>query len=877
MRLISLKYEDPMKILQIYSLTFWSRDLSLPGFNTNPHSYSALKNRVCLDSVCPSNFQQSIKYFLIFVIFSIFSSSLFPLTSKLRFEDMLPYEIKGITQTYPVAYLPIGSIEWHGPHLPFGTNGIRAYHIALRLCDQSGGAVWSTLWWGDNPNEVIEVYSPDSTEIVNTLQLPPDSYRYFRNQQHRLSLSNRDPFGTQPKSQAELDHNYFYRQLLYDAFNKIEVYQFKVIVVVVGHPPLFPHVQAAADSFMIKSGKKVLVLDDSHLSVEASDHAAKFETSLLMALRPDLVHTEKIQGKVIGTWPAGADPAQATLQYGQQILSEMLSRGKGLVNSIMQTAGITPKPGADHSLYSEYYDSLTSPAYGQLYENLGPDQAIPQRKIRPIAILPCGVVEWHERHSPIGEDGVKAVGLAHKLAQKLNAFVLPPVYYGVNRYFLAEVPGIFPRSRQIPSILFGNLDTTIFDSVRNQNLDKVLGLNYNLDMDKFYIQMIINIAGQLERHGVKLLVPVLGHYPLGLLWESARDTVAKHTTRIKIVPLMEADYNTTYGTPNDHAGFYETSITQGVTGLVDLNQIPQKNTANNLPVGVSTNSKFEDMWGAADEARNQDMVRQIVDGFAADAEAAYQGMLVNHSMFLNNDSQFVIDISDNDPERGCEIVGNNFKYNFNPGNFQDWLVYHDPGSGNEFIKITPPFKIAGNYEIFSFWRLGYGDIKFIVRHADGVETVKLQQGTATNNRWNFLGTYRFDPAQEGSLMVPDSVGLRFYADVFLFRLQGYHGNPVAILSQEKINLGEALLINYPNPFHQSTAIRLFSDEMDQFRVFIYDLQGKLVRDFSEVDVQNKELLWDGRDFRKRVIPAGVYILQLKSDRVNTKKKIMLIK
>ncbi len=33
----------------------------------------------------------------------------------------------------PVVYLPLGALEWHEPHLPYGTDPLYAYEFALRL------------------------------------------------------------------------------------------------------------------------------------------------------------------------------------------------------------------------------------------------------------------------------------------------------------------------------------------------------------------------------------------------------------------------------------------------------------------------------------------------------------------------------------------------------------------------------------------------------------------------------------------------------------------------------------------------------------------------------------------------------------------------
>jgi creatinine amidohydrolase len=53
-----------------------------------------------------------------------------------------------VQQRKAIAYLPIGPLEWHGPHLPLGTDPLQAEHLALALAQQVGGVVYPTLYWG---------------------------------------------------------------------------------------------------------------------------------------------------------------------------------------------------------------------------------------------------------------------------------------------------------------------------------------------------------------------------------------------------------------------------------------------------------------------------------------------------------------------------------------------------------------------------------------------------------------------------------------------------------------------------------------------------------------------------------------------------------
>jgi len=61
---------------------------------------------------------------------------------------MTPGEIVAARERCPVAYLPLGPMEWHGPHLPLGTDALVAHHLALRVAGIVGGLVMPALFAG---------------------------------------------------------------------------------------------------------------------------------------------------------------------------------------------------------------------------------------------------------------------------------------------------------------------------------------------------------------------------------------------------------------------------------------------------------------------------------------------------------------------------------------------------------------------------------------------------------------------------------------------------------------------------------------------------------------------------------------------------------
>jgi creatinine amidohydrolase len=68
--------------------------------------------------------------------------------TEVRYELMRIGEILAAKRRFPLAFCPVSPIEWHGLHLPVGTDGLHAHHVAVRVAEQVGGVVLPTLFAG---------------------------------------------------------------------------------------------------------------------------------------------------------------------------------------------------------------------------------------------------------------------------------------------------------------------------------------------------------------------------------------------------------------------------------------------------------------------------------------------------------------------------------------------------------------------------------------------------------------------------------------------------------------------------------------------------------------------------------------------------------
>jgi len=61
--------------------------------------------------------------------------------SEYRYERLHPAELRSAVELAPLAFVPIGTLEFHGEHLPFGVDSFEAHGLCLRAAQLAGGVV----------------------------------------------------------------------------------------------------------------------------------------------------------------------------------------------------------------------------------------------------------------------------------------------------------------------------------------------------------------------------------------------------------------------------------------------------------------------------------------------------------------------------------------------------------------------------------------------------------------------------------------------------------------------------------------------------------------------------------------------------------------
>ena len=243
-----------------------------------------------------------------------------------EYHKLRPRDLVGRRQQRPVAYLGLGILEWHGLHNPLGLDGVKADAIARYLANELGGVVMPPQFWGDNRNEICElVFDPEYSSWL------PEGTKDHTHKICREMCLSKSGFQQDAQRSSATGGWHLWEMLMVHTFFQIETLGFHKLVTIPGHYPLFNPLNRAIASYQEQGGKcSVFVLKDTLFSDDgkSGDHAAKFETSLMLALCPELVDLGQLDPDLtepnIGV--LGDDPRLfASKEFGFEILDKFVA------------------------------------------------------------------------------------------------------------------------------------------------------------------------------------------------------------------------------------------------------------------------------------------------------------------------------------------------------------------------------------------------------------------------------------------------------------------------------------------------------------------------------------------------------------------------
>jgi creatinine amidohydrolase len=212
--------------------------------------------------------------------------------SEVCYERLHPAELEAAVARCPLAYVPLGPLEFHGPHLPFGVDAFEAHALCVRAAVRSGGVVLPPAYLASG-----------CLDLPFTLDFDPELVHAWA----RATV-------------AQLARR-----------------SFRAVVVLTGHGPLdLNHLlkracrEAEAEQPGLAAyGLCWLELNAARLTEPEPDepttvdHAARIETSWMLALEPALVRLERLsddpQAAHVGVY--GPNPRfTASRSFGEEQL-----------------------------------------------------------------------------------------------------------------------------------------------------------------------------------------------------------------------------------------------------------------------------------------------------------------------------------------------------------------------------------------------------------------------------------------------------------------------------------------------------------------------------------------------------------------------------
>ncbi len=245
-------------------------------------------------------------------------------SAKVLFEELTPTAFRERLAEAPVAYLPLGTIEWHGEHLPLGSDGLQSREFFTMLAREAGGIVYPMLFVGPDRRDTVDGRVLYGMDIFYGEESDKDHYPSQQLDGSSYWISAED-----------------FNTMMEAILQQVSRTGFKVLVAH-GHGPSTGFLIDHTEAWEAKYGLKILhcwgYRDDEGMGIMV-DHAAMNETSLMMALRPELVKMEYLPSDT-SIWPVGVggrDPRiWASPDKGHEILALQKERMVNLISEALK-------------------------------------------------------------------------------------------------------------------------------------------------------------------------------------------------------------------------------------------------------------------------------------------------------------------------------------------------------------------------------------------------------------------------------------------------------------------------------------------------------------------------------------------------------------
>lgn len=270
---------------------------------------------------------------------------------KVEYELMRPPDIVTERGRLPLVFVPIGPLEWHGPHLPLGTDGLHAHAVAVEVARRVGGVVLPTYFVGtetvrlsDQGAQSLTALGFADNERIVGMDFPGNPVKSLYFEEGAFALTVRE----------------ILRLLKADGY--------KLLVIVNGHGAV-NHQRALRRLAAEESERPSVWVEYAMAFLPATPpfsdpgHAEKVETSIMMEVMPDLVDLASlpprdvplryqdygiVDGKAFDGSPTSdftlrseADPRDASPELGRRILGAEVERLVEIVHERLRSMNLS--------------------------------------------------------------------------------------------------------------------------------------------------------------------------------------------------------------------------------------------------------------------------------------------------------------------------------------------------------------------------------------------------------------------------------------------------------------------------------------------------------------------------------------------------------
>lgn len=212
-------------------------------------------------------------------------------------EEANPTLLSSIKDDSGIVYLPLGTLEWHQQHLPFGVDAYISHELCKRVAKQTGGCIMPPLYFGTDREHQVGKKLLHGMNVKAGKILPGNFYFLKEN---------------------------LFSELLEQIVDNVEEQGLKKLVIISAHSGTAQQRVIEKLKGNNQRGLEIIIFPGK-LFAGGIDHAGKIETSYMMAIRPDLVKIDRLKEPPYEAL-IGDDPKQSSREDGERRLMETVEQ-----------------------------------------------------------------------------------------------------------------------------------------------------------------------------------------------------------------------------------------------------------------------------------------------------------------------------------------------------------------------------------------------------------------------------------------------------------------------------------------------------------------------------------------------------------------------